>query len=82
MKPKVSKNDKEEVIRRKHEEAALERKAKAGIHADVCTTPLKMAKGYIRKKPLVKTIMCEKCGKVFKTNVNKKLCFDCGKKKN
>jgi hypothetical protein len=46
--------DEEEAVRREHEEEALNRKAKAGIHADVCTTPLKMAKGYIIKKPFVK----------------------------
>lgn len=73
--------DYEEVLRKKHEEEALNRKTKARIHADACTTPLKMAKGHIRKKPLVKTIVCEKCGKIFKTNSDKKICFDCQKVK-
>ncbi|MCE5214225.1 MAG: hypothetical protein LLF83_05845 [Methanobacterium sp.] len=78
MRKKV-KTDEEEVLERKHAEEALNRKAKAGIHADVCTTPLKMAKGHIRKKPLVKTITCKKCGKSFKTNSDRNLCFDCQK---
>ena len=77
---KKNKTEKEEALERKYAEEALNRKAKAGIHADVCTTPLKMAKGHARKKPLVKTIICEKCGKRFKTNSKTKLCFDCQKK--
>jgi len=81
MRKKINTKE-EEALERKYAEKALNRKAKAGIHADVCTTPLKMAKGHIRKKPLVKTVICEKCGKIFKTNRNKKLCFDCEKKKN
>jgi len=72
---------KEEALARKHEEEALERKAKAGIHADVCTTPLKMARGHMRKKPLIKQVTCQKCGKIFKTNRDAKFCFKCEKKK-
>ncbi len=71
--------DEEEALKKKHAEEALNRKAKATIHADVCTTPLKMAKGHIIKKPLVKRIICEKCGKTFKTNSDNKICFDCQK---
>jgi len=71
----------EETLKKKHAEEALNRKAKAKIHADVCTTPLKMAKGHIIKKPLVKRIICEKCGKTFKTNSDNKICFDCQRKK-
>lgn len=71
----------EEALKKKHAEEALSRKAKARIHADVCTTPLKMAKGYIIKKPLVKQIICEKCGKTFKTNSDNKICFNCQKGK-
>ena len=74
-------NDKAEVLRRKHEEEALNRKAKAGIHADACTTPLKLFKHYGGKKTLIKQVICKKCGKTFKTNRNKKLCFICEKKK-
>ena len=74
-------NNKEEALRRKHEEEALNRKAKAGIHADACTTPLKLFMHYGGKKPLVKQVICKKCGKTFKTNRNKKLCFSCERKK-
>jgi hypothetical protein len=77
----MAKDNEEEALRRKHAEEALNRKAKAGIHADICTTPLKMAKGYIIKKPLVKQVICKNCGKVFKTNSDKKFCFDCRKKR-
>ncbi len=70
----------EEALRRKYEEETLNRKAKAGIHADICTTPLKMARGHMIKKPLTKKVTCQKCGKVFKTNRNTNHCFKCEKK--
>jgi len=70
-----------EALARKYEEEVLDRKAKAGIHADACTTPLKMARGHMRKKPLVKQVTCQGCGKIFKTNRNTKYCFNCEKKK-
>jgi len=80
----MSKSDaqkrKEEALRRKYEEETLDRNVKAGIHADACTTPLKMAKGHMKKKPLIKQVTCQKCGKVFKTNKNTKFCFKCEKK--
>ncbi len=59
----------------------LNRKAKAGIHADACTTPLKLFKHYVRKKPLIKQVTCKKCGKIFKTNRDTQLCFSCERKK-
>jgi len=74
--------DDEEALEKKYAEEALERKAKAGIHADVCTTPLKMAKGHMRKKSLIKQVRCEKCGKIFKANSKTKLCFSCERKRN
>lgn len=61
----MSKNDAEkrkEALARKYGEEVLDRKAKAGIHADSCTTPLKMARGHMRKKPLVKQVTCHGCG--------------------
>jgi pyrimidine deaminase RibD-like protein len=73
--------EEEEALKRKHAEEALNRKAKATVHADVCTTPLKLFKHYGRKKPLVKQVICKKCGKTFKTNRDKKLCFSCERKK-
>lgn len=74
-------SEEEEALRRKHEEEALNRKAKAGIHADACTTSLKLFKNYGGKKPLVKQVICKKCGKIFKTNRDTQLCFSCEKKK-
>jgi len=57
-----------EDLEKKYAEEALDRKAKAGIHADACTTSIKLFKHYGRKKPLVKQVICKKCGKIFKTN--------------
>ena len=74
-------NDKEESLKRKYEEEALDRKAKAGIQADISTAPLKMVKHYVRKKPLINQVVCVKCGKIFKTNRKTKLCFSCERKK-
>lgn len=74
-------NDKEEFLKRKYEEEALDRKAKAGIQSDVSTTPLKLFKHYGGKKPLVKQVTCVKCGNIFKTNRKTKLCFSCERKK-
>ncbi|KAF5036621.1 hypothetical protein HG719_09990 [Methanobacterium subterraneum] len=39
-------NDKEESLKRKYEEEALDRKAKAGIQADISTAPLKWSNIY------------------------------------
>ncbi len=74
--------DDEEALEKKYAEEALNRKAKAGIHADACTTPLKLFKNYVRKKPLVKQVTCKKCGKIFKTNRDTQLCYSCERKKN
>lgn len=69
-----------EDLEKKYAEEALDRKAKAGIHADACTTSIKLFKHYGGKKPLVKQVMCEKCGIVFKTNRKTKLCLNCERK--
>lgn len=71
-----------EGLEKKYAEEALDRKAKAGIHADACTTPLKLFKHYGGKKPLVKQVRCKKCGKIFKTNRDTQLCFNCERKGN
>lgn len=68
-------------IEKRYAEEAMERKAKAGIQADASTTALKLFKHYVKRKPLVKQVTCKKCGKVFKTNRNTQLCFDCEKKR-
>ena len=49
--PKKNKNDELESLKRKYEEEDLDRKAKAGVQADICTAPLKMFKFHIKKKP-------------------------------
>jgi|GEM_PF-420891 len=69
-------------IEKRYAEEVRERKAKAGIQADASTTALKLFKHYVKRKPLVKEVTCKKCGKVFKTNRNTILCFDCEKKGN
>jgi len=48
-----------EDLEKKYAEEALDRKAKAGIHADACTTSIKLFKHYGRKKPLVKQVICK-----------------------
>ena len=78
--PKKLKIDGEEAFRRKYEEEALDRKAKAGIQANNYNCSVKMAKFQIKKKSLVDPVICGKCGKKFKTNSNNDLCFDCQKK--
>lgn len=71
-----------ERLEKKYAEEALERKAKAGIHADACTTPLKLFKHYGGKKPLIKQVICKKCGKIFKTNRKTEFCYNCERMKN
>ena len=35
----------------------------------------------VDKKSELKTVQCKNCGKIFKTNKDTDLCFDCEKKK-
>ena len=77
---KKVKKDEIEALKRKYEEETLDRKAKAGIQADISTAPLKMLKFHVKMKPLIHQVTCKKCGKTFKTNSNVELCFDCQKK--
>lgn len=78
---KIYKNyeEEEEAIRREYEEEAMDRKAKATVQASNSTRPAKMAKFHLKKRPLIKQVICDNCGKLFKTNSNKKLCFNCQK---
>ena len=78
----MAKSYEEEVeeLRRKQDEKALNRRTKAIIQSDDSTRPLKMLKFHVKKKALVKQITCERCGKTFKTNSDKKICFDCQKR--
>lgn len=77
--PKKNKNDDLESLKRKYEEEDLDRKAKAGVQADICTAPLKMFKFHIKKKPLIQQVTCKNCGKIFKTNSSIEICYDCKK---
>lgn len=73
--------DHSEDIEKKHAEEALNRKAKAGIQSNIYNCSVKMAKFHIKKEPTIKQVTCQKCGKIFKTNRQTKLCFNCEKKK-
>jgi RecJ-like exonuclease len=68
----------EEALSRKHEEEALNRKAKAGLQwCYTCT--VKLYNNFVKRESTIKQVTCQKCGKVFKTNRNTKLCFKCEK---
>ncbi len=65
---------------KKFAEEALNRKARATIQANNYNCSVKMAKFQMKKTSLIKEVTCKKCKKVFKTNSNSDLCFDCRKK--
>jgi phage baseplate assembly protein W len=69
-----------EQIEKKYAEEALDRNAKATIQSNVYNCSVRWAKLFRIRKPLIKEVTCEKCGKVFKTNRMTKLCFKCEKK--
>ncbi|MBM4240384.1 MAG: hypothetical protein FJ150_01690 [Euryarchaeota archaeon] len=76
------KNDDEEVLAKKIKEdaeKALDRKAKATVQWNY-NCSIRMAKKWIKKQSTLKQIKCEKCGKNYTTNRDKKMCFDCEKK--
>ncbi len=66
----------EEVLKRKYAEEILNRNAKATVQWNY-NCSVKVAKFQIKKESLFKQVTCEKCGKTYKTNSNKKICFDC-----
>ncbi|MGZ7109652.1 MAG: hypothetical protein ACXVHW_11825 [Methanobacterium sp.] len=72
--------NKEEALQRKHEEEALDRKARADIQSNIYNCSVRMFKNFCKKKSTIKQITCQKCGKVFKTNRNTNFCFKCEKK--
>jgi len=78
--PKKVKKDEVEALKRRYDEESLDRKAKAGIQADISTAPLKMLKVHVQKKPLIQEVTCKKCGKTFKTNSKTEICFNCQRK--
>lgn len=71
--------DKEEALKRKYAEELLDRNANATIQSNNYNCSVKMAKFRIKKESLIKQVTCENCGKNFKTNSEKKICFDCQK---
>jgi transcription elongation factor Elf1 len=73
-------NNEDEALKKKHAEEALDRKAKATIQANNYNCSVKMAKFQLKKNSSIKEITCKNCGKVFKTNSNSDLCFNCQKK--
>ncbi len=68
-----------EEIEKKYAEEALDRKARASVQSNNYNCSIKAAKFHLNKKPLIKEVNCERCGKVFKTNRKTKLCFRCEK---
>lgn len=69
-----------EDVEKKLAEEALDRKAKATIQSNNYNCSVKAAKFRLKKKSLIKEVICKKCGKIFKTNSDRNLCFDCNKK--
>ncbi len=73
-------DDQKKALRRKYEEEALDRKAKAGIQANNYNCSVRMFKNFIKKESSIQQVTCQKCGKVFKTNRDTNLCFKCEKR--
>jgi len=75
----MTEEDEEEVLKKRLMEEALDRKAKSTIQANNYNCSVKMAKFQMNKQSLIKQSNCKNCGKIFKTNSNSDLCFDCVK---
>ena len=73
-----AKERKELALIRKHEEEVLDRKSKPRIPWNY-NCSVKIMKFQVKKEPLIKQVTCQKCGKTYKTNKDRKLCFDCEK---
>jgi rubrerythrin len=71
--------DYKEDLERKHAEEVLDRKAKATVQWNY-NCSIRMFKNLAKKESLIKQVTCEKCGKSFKTNKDKKQCFRCERK--
>ena len=63
---------------KKHAEEAFDRKSKPRIPWNY-NCSVKIMKFQVKKEPLIKQVTCQKCGKTYKTNRDRKLCFDCEK---
>jgi hypothetical protein len=73
------KERKELALIKKHDEEVLDRKIKSRIPWNY-NCSVKIMKFQVKKEPLIKQVTCQKCGKTYKTNRNRKLCFECEKK--
>jgi rubrerythrin len=71
----------EEALDKKHAEEALDRKAEATVQANIYNCSVRMFKNLVKRESTIKQVICKKCGKTFKTNRNKNLCFRCERKK-
>jgi hypothetical protein len=69
----------EEELQYRYAEEKLNRNARATVQANNYNCSVKMAKFQIKKESTIKQMICEKCGKTFKTNGNIGLCFECQK---
>ena len=75
------KDEDEKDLKRKHAEEALDRKAKATVQANIYNCSVRMFKNLVKRESTIKQLICKDCGKTFKTNRNKNLCFRCERKK-
>lgn len=74
------KDEGEEDLEKRYAEEALDRKAKATLQwYHTCT--VKMFNNFVKRESTIKNVTCKNCGKTFKTNREKKLCFSCERKK-
>jgi hypothetical protein len=73
--------DEEEALAERFAEEALGRKAKATIQSNIYNCSVRMFKNLVKRESTIKNVTCKKCGKTFKTNRNKNLCFRCERKK-
>jgi len=69
-----------ETLEKKHAEEVLDRKAKDTVQWNY-NCSIRFFKKMVKKESLIKQVTCEKCGKTFKTNKDKKRCFRCERKK-
>jgi peptidyl-tRNA hydrolase len=66
----------EEALKKKYAEETLDRKAKATVKWNY-NCSIRAAKFKIKKEPLVHEVVCERCGRVIKTNRETSLCLSC-----
>ncbi len=72
--------DYSEDIEIKYAEEALERNAKARIQSNNYNCSIKVAKFKLKRETTLKKVRCQKCGRIFKTNRDTRLCISCERK--